>query len=84
MADSKITTTIAGTTYTVNTPTTTSSNSTIVIDGKTYNIIEKQDTLVSGTNIKTINGDTILGEGDATISDYNFTKPYKDYLDAQL
>lgn len=28
----------------------------------------KQDTLVSGTNIKTINGETILGEGDLTIS----------------
>lgn len=28
----------------------------------------KQDTLVSGTNIKTINGETILGAGDITIS----------------
>ena len=28
----------------------------------------KQDTLVSGTNIKTINGETILGEGDITIT----------------
>ena len=27
----------------------------------------KQDTLVSGTNIKTINGETVLGEGDITI-----------------
>ena len=27
----------------------------------------KQDTLVSGTNIKTINGDTLLGEGNITI-----------------
>lgn len=27
----------------------------------------KQDTLVSGTNIKTINGETILGEGNLTI-----------------
>lgn len=27
----------------------------------------KQDTLISGTNIKTINGETILGEGDITI-----------------
>lgn len=36
----------------------------------------KQDTLVSGTNIKTINGESILGEGDLVIggsgsSDYN-------------
>lgn len=28
----------------------------------------KQDTLVSGTNIKTINGQSILGEGDITVS----------------
>lgn len=28
----------------------------------------KQDTLVSGTNIKTINGESILGEGDMTIA----------------
>jgi hypothetical protein len=28
----------------------------------------KQDTLVSGTNIKTINGSTILGSGDLTVS----------------
>lgn len=27
----------------------------------------KQDTLVSGTNIKTVNGETLLGEGDITI-----------------
>lgn len=31
------------------------------------NLEAKQDTLVSGTNIKTINGETILGEGDLTI-----------------
>lgn len=36
----------------------------------------KQDTLVSGTNIKTINGESILGEGDLVVggsgsSDYN-------------
>jgi len=28
----------------------------------------KQDTLVSGTNIKTINGSSVLGSGDLTIS----------------
>lgn len=28
----------------------------------------KQDTLVSGTNIKTVNGSTLLGSGDVTIS----------------
>ena len=30
--------------------------------------IEKQDTLVSGTNIKTINGSSVLGSGDLAIS----------------
>jgi len=30
--------------------------------------LDKQDTLVSGTNIKTVNGESILGEGDITIS----------------
>lgn len=29
---------------------------------------QKQDTLVSGTNIKTINGESVLGSGDLTIS----------------
>ena len=29
----------------------------------------KQDTLVSGTNIKTVNGTTILGSGDLTVED---------------
>jgi hypothetical protein len=28
----------------------------------------KQDTLVSGTNIKTVNGTSVLGSGDITIS----------------
>lgn len=32
-------------------------------------ISSKQDTLVSGTNIKTINGTSILGSGDLTVSD---------------
>jgi hypothetical protein len=29
--------------------------------------LEKQDTLVSGTNIKTVNGTTLLGSGDVEI-----------------
>lgn len=33
----------------------------------TAQLNNKQDTLVSGTNIKTINGETILGAGDITI-----------------
>jgi len=47
------------------------------------NIIgSKQDTLVSGTNIKTINGSSVLGSGDLVITGggglqgyYNFIKP---------
>lgn len=34
----------------------------------TSDVNAKQDTLVSGTNIKTINGNSILGSGDITIS----------------
>lgn len=37
-----------------------------VIDGR--HIPSKQDTLVSGTNIKTINGTSLLGEGDLVIT----------------
>lgn len=37
----------------------------------------KQDTLVSGTNIKTINNQSILGEGNIEISDY-YTKTEAD------
>ncbi len=36
---------------------------------KTIDLSSKQDTLVSGTNIKTINGTSVLGSGDITISD---------------
>ncbi|UZQ30369.1 MAG: hypothetical protein OHM56_02175 [Spiroplasma phoeniceum] len=34
-------------------------------------LVNKQDKLVSGTNIKTINGNSLLGSGDVTISDGN-------------
>jgi hypothetical protein len=44
--------------------TTTNSN----VSSNTTAIAGKQATLVSGTNIKTINGTTILGSGDITIS----------------
>ena len=39
----------------------------------------KQDTLVSGTNIKTINNQSILGEGNIEISDY-YTKTEADEI----
>lgn len=40
-------------------------------------IANKQDTLVSGTNIKTINGESVLGEGNITVtpSDLTLTSP---------
>ena len=46
------------------------SDSIITPEGDTLNDLleEKQDTLVSGTNIKTINGNSLLGSGDITIS----------------
>lgn len=38
-------------------------------DGKIKQVIAtKQDTLVSGTNIKTINGSSVIGSGDITIT----------------
>jgi hypothetical protein len=40
-------------------------------------LAQKQDTLVSGTNIKTINGTTILGSGDITISGGSSTTPMR-------
>lgn len=39
----------------------------------------KQDILVSGTNIKTINGESVLGEGNIEISDY-YTKTEADEI----
>jgi hypothetical protein len=38
------------------------------IDGLTAALSGKQDTLVSGTNVKTINGESVLGSGDLTVS----------------
>ena len=43
---------------------------TLTVDGKTYTIEDggAQRTLVSGTNIKTINNESLLGSGNITIS----------------
>lgn len=46
----------------------TQANLTSAVTQLTINIAKKQDKLVSGTNIKTINGESILGSGDITIS----------------
>ena len=52
--------------------TNTQLNSTLESYATSANVTEqlstKQDTLVSGTNIKTINGESVLGSGDLTIS----------------
>ena len=39
-----------------------------VVDVYTYNWFDKQDALVSGKNIKTINGESVLGSGDLKVS----------------
>jgi hypothetical protein len=44
--------------------TTTYANTKALVDG----LATKQDTLVSGTNIKTINGNSVLGSGDLVVS----------------
>lgn len=45
----------------------------IVTVANTTDLAGKQDTLISGTNIKTINGSTILGSGNIAIN--NLTSP---------
>ena len=39
-----------------------------IITGLQESVYGKQDKLISGTNIKTINGESVLGSGDITIS----------------
>ena len=54
------------------------------IDAINISLSQKQDTLVSGVNIKTINGESIIGEGDIKIevdlTDYATTA----YVDEQI
>lgn len=49
----------------------------------TTSLAGKQDSLVSGTNIKTINGNSLLGSGDITISGggSSFSGSYNDLTD---
>lgn len=49
------------------------------VEGVETTMGNKQDTLVSGTNIKTINNQSILGEGNIEISDY-YTKTEADEI----
>lgn len=48
------------------------SNQDNRISGNTANIAKKQDKLVSGTNIKTINGTSILGSGNIVTPDTKY------------
>lgn len=58
----------------VDTPTTSASTYHFITRNDSTGVLEKvssetkQDTLVSGTNIKTINGTSLLGSGDITVS----------------
>ena len=64
----------------------TQANLTSAVTQLTTNIAQKQDKLVSGTNIKKINGSDILGSGEITIqtgeanvqSDWNVTDTTSD------
>lgn len=46
-------------------------------------LLQKQDTLVSGTNIKTINGNSILGNGNLTIDTVTETR-VQEMIDASI
>jgi len=61
----------SGSNHEFNIPTASATNrgALSTTDWSTFNA--KQDTLVSGTNIKTINGSSILGSGNLTISGSN-------------
>lgn len=50
----------------------------------TTQLNSKQDTLVSGTNIKTINGNSILGNGDITIGSGGTTDLSNYYTKAEI
>lgn len=58
---------------------------TLTISGKTYEVVDetarttKQDALMSGENIKTINGQSLLGSGDITIEVNNETVDLSSY-----
>lgn len=54
--------------YVTNTQLNTTLESYATTANVTSQLSTKQDTLVSGTNIKTINGESVLGSGDLTIS----------------
>ena len=52
------------------TPSNATSNHLVTSKGVADALADKQDTLTSGTNIKTINGESVLGSGDIDTSDF--------------
>mgnify|MGYP003510045966 CR=1 FL=1 len=62
------------------TPTEVGSRMKDTIDYTTEQIALKQNTLVSATNIKTINGNSILGSGDLVVGDYSNVKVLKTVI----
>lgn len=64
-----------------------------IISGLTNELSEKQDTLISGSNIKTINGQSILGSGNIVIessssnvdlSEYSTTEEVQNMIAASI
>lgn len=53
-------------------------------DAPTVDLSSKQDSLVSGTNIKTINGNSLLGSGNITISGGGIAQNYSTFEQALL
>lgn len=53
---------------TLNIPTASASNRGVLSNDDWTTFNDKQDLLVSGTNIKTLNGDSLLGSGDLILS----------------
>lgn len=51
-------------------------------DAPTVDLSSKQDSLVSGTNIKTINGNSLLGSGNITISGGGIAQNYSTFEQA--
>ena len=67
-ASGNVTFTATNTTYSSKTAASGGTDVSLVTTDEKYTWNNKQDALVSGTNIKTINGNSILGSGDLTIS----------------
>lgn len=63
------------TTYSSLSPAQGGTDSSLVTTGEKYTWNNKQDALVSGTNIKTINNESVLGSGNISIVSYHNFNP---------